>query len=78
MAAAIRYTIGTWRAHNWFVDDGRIEVHKNAAERALRAVAIGRKNYLHLDPRAVAAARDTASEQRLVHLTARAKSCPCV
>ena len=28
--------------------DGRIEAHNNAAERALRAVAIGRKNYLHL------------------------------
>ena len=26
----------------------RIEAHNNAAERALRAVAIGRKNYLHL------------------------------
>jgi transposase len=31
-----------------FVSDGRIEAENNAAERALRAVAIGRKNFLHL------------------------------
>jgi transposase len=30
------------------VHDGRIEAHNNIAERALRGVAIGRKNYLHL------------------------------
>ena len=29
-----------------YVDDGRIEIDNNAAERALRAVALGRKNYL--------------------------------
>jgi hypothetical protein len=28
------------------VDDGRLEIDNNAAERALRAVALGRKNYL--------------------------------
>jgi hypothetical protein len=28
------------------VDDGRIEIDNNAAERALRTVALGRKNYL--------------------------------
>ena len=27
-------------------DDGRVEIDNNAAERALRAVALGRKNYL--------------------------------
>lgn len=32
---------------NRFADDGRIEADNNIAERALRAVAIGRKNYLH-------------------------------
>ena len=30
------------------VDDGRIDAHNNTAERALRGVAIGRKNYLHV------------------------------
>jgi hypothetical protein len=28
------------------VDDGRIEIDNNAAERALRTIALGRKNYL--------------------------------
>jgi hypothetical protein len=29
-----------------YCDDGRLEIDNNAAERALRAVALGRKNYL--------------------------------
>ena len=29
-----------------FVDDGRVEMDNNTAERALRTVALGRKNYL--------------------------------
>jgi transposase len=29
-----------------FCEDGRVEMDNNAAERALRAVALGRKNYL--------------------------------
>lgn len=29
-----------------YCDDGRVEIDNNAAERALRAVALGRKNYL--------------------------------
>jgi len=28
------------------MDDGRIEIDNNAAERSLRAIALGRKNYL--------------------------------
>lgn len=48
MALAIGYSLSNWTALTRFVDDGRIEAHNNAAERALRSVAIGRKNYLHL------------------------------
>jgi transposase len=48
MALAIGYSLGNWTALTRFVDDGRIEAHNNAAERALRGVAIGRKNFLHL------------------------------
>jgi transposase len=48
MALAIGYTMSNWRALIRFVGDGRIEAHNNIAERALRGVAIGRKNYLHL------------------------------
>jgi len=48
MAMAIGYTLSNWTALTRFVDDGRIEAHNDAAERALRGVAIGRKNFLHL------------------------------
>jgi transposase len=48
MALAIGYAMSNWRALSRFVDDGRMEAHNNIAERALRGVAIGRKNYLHL------------------------------
>ena len=47
MALAIGYSLSHWRALTRFVQDGRIEAHNNAAERALRGVALGRKNYLH-------------------------------
>jgi transposase len=29
-----------------YIDDGQLEIDNNAAERALRVVALGRKNYL--------------------------------
>lgn len=47
MALAIGYSLSNWRALTRFLDDGRIEADNNIAERALRGVAIGRKNYLH-------------------------------
>jgi transposase len=31
-----------------YLDDGRIEIDNNAAERALRGVSLGRKNYLFM------------------------------
>jgi hypothetical protein len=45
-AAAIRYALSRWRALTRYVDDGLLEIDNLAAERALRAVALGRKNYL--------------------------------
>lgn len=45
-SAAIRYALGLWDALLRYCDDGRIEIDNNAAERALRTVALGRKNYL--------------------------------
>jgi transposase len=44
--AAIRYALGLWEALTRYCDDGRLEIDNNVAERALRAVALGRKNYL--------------------------------
>lgn len=46
LAEAIRYALTRWTALARYVGDGRIEIDNNAAERALRAVAIGRKNFL--------------------------------
>ncbi|MFO7476767.1 MAG: IS66 family transposase [Methyloceanibacter sp.] len=45
-ARAIRYALGRWQALVRYVDDGELEIDNNAAERALRPVALGRKNYL--------------------------------
>jgi hypothetical protein len=46
IAAAIGYALGRWPALLRYCDDGLLEIDNNAAERALRAVALGRKNYL--------------------------------
>ena len=46
LAIAIRYALTRWTALTHYRDDGRIEIDNNAAERSLRAVALGRKNYL--------------------------------
>lgn len=46
LAQAIGYTLGHWKALTRYCDDGRIEIDNNAAERALRGIGLGRKNYL--------------------------------
>ena len=45
LAGAIRYATSRWAALTRFVDDGRLEMTNNAAERAIRPLALGRKNY---------------------------------
>jgi transposase len=45
-AKAIGYALTRWDALQRYCDDGRIEIDNNAAERALRCVALGRKNFL--------------------------------
>src|SRR6202162_5269390 len=45
-ALAVRYALSRWEALVRYVNDGRIEIDNNAAERSLRTVALGRKNYL--------------------------------
>ena len=44
--AAVKYALGRWEALTRYAEDGGLEIDNNAAERALRAVALGRKNYL--------------------------------
>lgn len=46
LAEAIRYALTLWTALVRYAGDGRIEIDNNAAERALRTVALGRKNFL--------------------------------
>jgi transposase len=46
LAQAIHYALSNWPALTRYRDDGRLEIDNNAAERALRAVALGRKNWL--------------------------------
>jgi transposase len=46
LAAAFRYASSRWEALTRYLDDGRLEISNNAAENAIRPVAIGRKNYL--------------------------------
>lgn len=48
LAKAINYSLKRWRALTRYRDDGRIEIDNNAAERALRGVALGRGNYLFM------------------------------
>lgn len=47
-AGAIRYALSHWRALIRYVDDGLLEIDNSAAERSLRAVVMGRKNYLFI------------------------------
>jgi transposase len=70
LAGAIRYALARWKTLTRYRDDGRIEIDNSAAERALRAVALGRKNYLF-------AGADTGGERaaNLYTLIGTAKLC---
>lgn len=46
LAKAIRYTLAQWGALTLVLRDGRACLHNNAAERRMRPLALGRKNYL--------------------------------
>jgi transposase len=46
MAKAIAYGTKRWPALRRFLDDGHLEIDNNIAERALRRVAVGRRNWL--------------------------------
>lgn len=48
LAKAIRYAVkpAHWEALSRYCEDGRLEIDNNAAERSLRPVALGRKNFL--------------------------------
>ncbi len=46
LAGAIRYSLTRWAALCRYTEDGRLEISNNAAERAIRPLAIGRRNWL--------------------------------
>lgn len=46
LAKAIRYARTRWTALTRYLDDGRLEISNNAAERAIRPLKLGAKNYL--------------------------------
>jgi hypothetical protein len=45
---AIAYTLSNWKALTRYCDDGDLEIDNNGAERSLRGVAVGRKNWTFL------------------------------
>ena len=46
VATAIRYALSRWTALTRYVDDGTIAIDNNPVERAIRPIALGRKNWL--------------------------------
>jgi transposase len=46
IAQAIGYVVNQWDALNRYLEDGRIEIDNNRAERMVKPIAIGRKNDL--------------------------------
>lgn len=46
IAQAIRYALEQWDALKRYLEDGILEIDNNRAERALRCVAVGRKNWM--------------------------------
>jgi transposase len=46
LAKAIRYALARWTALTRYTTDGRLEMTNNAVERAIRPLAMTRKNYL--------------------------------
>ena len=46
LAGAIKYALVRWVALTRYRDDGRIEIDNNSAERSIRPLVLGRRNYL--------------------------------
>lgn len=46
LGKAIRYALGNWTALTRYCADGRIEIDNNTAERTIRPLVLGRRNYL--------------------------------
>jgi transposase len=55
-ALAIHYMLTSWPAFTRFLDDGRICLSNNAAERTLRGIPLGRRAWLFAGPDRAASA----------------------
>ena len=67
---ALGYLNGQWQKLIRYVEDGRIRIDNNAAERAIRPFVIGRNNWLFSDT-----AKGAETSARLYSLVATAKAC---
>jgi len=70
LAKAIGYGLNQWTALNRYLEDGRLEIDNNAIERAMRPVALGRRNFLF-----VASERGGHAAANLYSLVESAKAC---
>lgn len=46
LAKAIRYGLSRWPSFTLFLEDGRVAIDNNAAERGMRPIGVGRRNWL--------------------------------
>ena len=46
LAKAMRYALTRWPSFTLFLEDGRVAIDNNSAERAVKPVVIGRKNWM--------------------------------
>ena len=46
LGVAFKYGLVRWESFERFIDDGRLEIDNNTAERSIRPVVLGRRNYL--------------------------------
>lgn len=46
LAKAFRYGLSRWSSFTLFMDDGRVAIDNNAAERGMRPIGVGRRNWL--------------------------------
>ncbi|GAB5434716.1 MAG: transposase [Epibacterium sp.] len=45
-AEAFRYGLNRWSSFTLFLEDGRVAIDNNAAERGMRSIGVGRRNWL--------------------------------
>ena len=48
LAEACQYALNQWARLKLYLQDGRIEIDQNLCENAMRPLALGRKNWLHI------------------------------